>query len=171
MKLLCTFLLLALSAWFAPSVHADDDTNCRKFVFAKYCLGGGTEALALSPVEGASNLFTDGEDQPHTQLEIVDDRIVAIERRVQPGGWREFDLWRKRLERVYRSGEDSSTFPRYAASRSSRLNAIRAGRGSARVDWQQEGWMLSLIWREPEAIHLRYAVSDLAGNSLSIDDL
>lgn len=155
----------------AHSVLAEDAAPCRKLVFSEYCLGGSTESLDLTPVDGLANLYTDNSGQAHTRLEVVAARLVSIERRLQPGGWREYDRWRKRLERVYRSGDDTSTFPRYAASRSSKLNAIRSGRGSARVDWDQGEWLLSLIWREPDAIHLRYTVIDQVNDTLQIDDL
>ncbi|MEM9601266.1 MAG: hypothetical protein AAGA11_00265 [Pseudomonadota bacterium] len=171
MNLPRTVLLLTAAMALTGPVWGDGETACRKQVFGDYCLGGDTSALRLDPVPEVDNTFTDSAGPGHTRLEVVDDTLVAVERRVEPGGWREFDRWLKRLERVYRSGEDNSTFPRYAASRSSKLNAIRSGRGSARVDWPQGGWTLSLIWREPDAIHLRYAVSDADQDRLSLDEL
>ncbi|MEM7377800.1 MAG: hypothetical protein AAF460_09880 [Pseudomonadota bacterium] len=171
MNLPRTVLLLAAAVALVSPVRGDSESACRKQVFGDYCLGGDTSALRLNPVPEAANTYTDTAGEAHTQLEVVEDTLVAVERRVQPGGWREYDRWLKRLERVYRSGQDNSTFPRYAASRSSKLNAIRSGRGSARVDWLQDGWTLSLIWREPDAIHLRYAVSDPGPDGLSLDEL
>ncbi len=171
MTMLTTPLLMALALLWTGVATATGEPDCAKRVFGQYCLGGDASALELTPVEGAEGRFTDAAGNPDTQLDIAAGRITAVERRVEPGGWREYDVWKKRLERLYRSGLNVSTFPRYAASRSSQLNAIRSGRGSARTDWPQTGWLLSLIWREPEAIHLRYELDEPGNQPLSVDDL
>ncbi len=147
------------------------DSDCIKEVFGQYCLGGETAQFQLTAVAGQDGVFTDDNGHPNTALTVRAGRLVAVERRVHPAGWREYDDWKKRLERIYRSGENASTFPRYAASRSSQLNAIRSGRGSARTDWRLDGWTLSLIWRETDAIHLRYALRAADGDQLTEDEL
>ncbi|MEM6987839.1 MAG: hypothetical protein AAF499_15030, partial [Pseudomonadota bacterium] len=123
MNLVRILLLFAFAAIATQPARADDAETCRKQVFGNYCLGGDVSALSLTAVDGLENTFTDSNGESHTLLEVDDSTLLAVERRVEPGGWREYDRWRKRLERVYRSGVDSSTFPRYAASRSSKLNA------------------------------------------------
>lgn len=140
-------LAATLCALASPS-PARADASCLKQVFGLYCLGGAAPAGAPADGEHAAD--------EHTQLLLRDGRIQAVSRQLQPADWLRFNELKVRLVRLYSTAEDVSDFPRYATSRSSKLNAIRAGRGYAAARWQQPGWAVQLEWRTLDHLLLRY---------------
>ncbi|MDO6461995.1 hypothetical protein Q4485_14890 [Granulosicoccaceae sp. 1_MG-2023] len=158
-------LTLWILAWLAVTpLHAEE---CVKMVFNTYCLGGDTAEnlahLASPPParEEAGRQYYEFDDGGKTHRLISrDGRTVAVTRHETPGGWINFTAWKTRLVRLYGRGEDLSDFPRYAASRSSRLNAINAGRGHAEFRWSEAGYTIRLVWDNPDYIALRYELDD-----------
>lgn len=84
---------------------------------------------------------------------------TAITRQETPGGWINYTAWKVKLVRLYGRGIDLSDFPRYASSRSSRLNAINAGRGHAEFQWDQPNFKIKLVWDNAEFITLQYLLT------------
>ena len=136
-------------------------------VFNQYCLGGSTERnlahLATVP-EGLET--ADGEkeftfvDQGKTIiLRSRNEITTVVTRHETPGSWINYTSWKVKLVRLYGRGKDLSSFPRYATSRSSRLNAINAGRGHAEFEWDQSHFAIKLIWDSPDFINLRYLLT------------
>ena len=156
--------LLILACISASPLAADE---CVKTVFNTYCLGGDTIAN-LAHLSSQASPTTEGETQQYVfeddgkthELLSHNGTTVAIVRRETPGGWINFTAWKTRLVRLYGRGEDLSNFPRYAASRSSRLNAINAGRGHAEFRWLETGYTIRLVWDNPDYVALRYELND-----------
>jgi|GEM_PF-6442587 len=145
--------LLALIAVLATPTHADE--TCLKRVFGSFCLGG-TPSTELKPDEnGEATIESSSGD---ITVRISNEQITEVSRALTPADWLNFTDMKVKLVRLYRTAEDTSDFPRYATSRSSKLNAIRSGRGYAGAFWQREGWSISLEWRELDTMHLRYTL-------------
>ena len=138
--------------------------SCTKQIFNRYCLGGTQDTLPtsidpVSSVRGAI-IYRVQDEKKHLKLTLRNGRIDVVSRRESPGGWLNFTAWKAKLGRLYGRGEQIGQFPAYATSRSSRLNAINAGKGYAHWRWQQLGWSVSLIWDHRDYITLRYKLSD-----------
>lgn len=154
MNLVNSSLLAAgvvLAALFSPPTTAAD--TCIKQVFNHYCLGAEAPAELLD--ENNSTVEVDDSNGKVT-LTIKDARIVAVSRDISPANWLSYTDLKVKLVRLYSTAEDISDFPRYATSRSSKLNAIRAGRGYAASRWEQDGWAVELGWRSLDNMQLRY---------------
>lgn len=156
--------LLILACLTASPLRASD---CVKTVFNTYCLGGETAAnLAHLPtppepvIDSETETFVFEDEGKTHELVSRDGLTTIIVRRETPGGWINFTAWKTRLVRLYGRGEDLSSFPRYAASRSSRLNAINAGRGHAEFRWVETGYTIRLVWDNADYIALRYELND-----------
>ncbi|MEM7210181.1 MAG: hypothetical protein AAF434_20335 [Pseudomonadota bacterium] len=166
------FLLPFLCVFMAPQIALSED--CTKLIFKRYCLGGSVATLpdgvSEAIVEDGSpgTRFTDTDGDRIVDITAVDGRIARISRRQPPGNWLHFTEWKTKLVRLYGRGEDRSSFPAYAGSRSSKLNAINAGRGSALIFWQQLGWSVSLRWDHRDYITLDYELD--SSNRLPEDD-
>ncbi len=133
------FVLLG-AALVSQNLYADD---CLKLVFDKYCLGGP------APTHNLDNTQFSLDEQGHISL---------VERRLEPGDWLSFVQWRSELGALYGRGEDHSTLPRFASSRSSRARAVEQGRGQAAMHWPQAGWRIELVWDHLDYLRLRYLV-------------
>lgn len=151
---------ILLAALIVPPPALSED--CVKQVFRSYCLGGEISSL-LQQREAQSQETRDGllrhvfdDDGKRVEVSSRDGRIVSVTREEVPGSYLNFTDWKVKLVRLYGRNEDRSTFPSYAASRSARLNAINAGRGSALAAWPQDGWEVALRWDNPEFIRLEY---------------
>ena len=154
-------LLLWVSLSAGISIVGANSTDCHKLVFNRYCLGGDASLLPASP--GTQQLPGDGLhefEETHqgktVRLALDNGQLVTVVRYETPGGWLNFTAWKARLDRLYGSGKDLGHFPAYASSRSSRLNAINAGKGYAHMSWPQDGWSVELIWNHRDRIELRY---------------
>ncbi len=161
----CFALFAILTCLTAPTVNADD---CIKKVFNRYCLGGDIEdslaGIATEPkvLELDNNqilytLDTNGKTLRITSENSIVQRVVREEK---PGGWINYTAWKVKLIRLYGRGKDLSSFPPYASSRSSRLNAINAGRGSAEFRWDQDGYSIALVWKNPGFLELQYVLEE-----------
>jgi len=156
------FLLPFLCA--CTAVQSAAAQECIKLIFNRYCLGGTIASLPDSATEVAleddasTRRFTDNDGDRHVEILSVHGRIVRVSRRHPPGDWLNFTQWKTKLVRLYGSGDDRSSFPAYAGSRSSKLNAINAGRGSALLFWQQRGWSVALRWDHRDYIALDYVI-------------
>ncbi|GEM_PF-1734400 len=159
------------SAWLACCVAGllaagtASAEDCVKRVFTRYCLGGPVAGL-LDERAPSAERGDDGltryrlEDAGKTVvIGARDGRIVSVIRHERPGGYLNFTDWKVKLVRLYGRGEDLSSFPHYAASRSARLNAINAGRGFALASWPQDGWTVSLRWDNPDHVQLEYQLA------------
>ncbi|MEM7293926.1 MAG: hypothetical protein AAF420_11105 [Pseudomonadota bacterium] len=154
---------------------AAEASECVKQIFNRFCLGGPIAKLNAD----ASELSSDGIETVYQltdrgkYVEIAERsaHIHTVMRRETPGGWLNFTEWKTKLQRVYGRGEDLGHFPAYASSRSSRLNAINAGKGYAHFRWQQSGWSVSLVWNHRDYIELRYALDEHAGGGLDDEGL
>ena len=159
-RILC---LTVLASLLTPTAYADTEGDCLKRVFNQYCLGGPASSLA-DPVdrqttETGLDILTFETAQRPVKVTVRKGRIVAVGRQEAPGTWLNFTDWRAKLVRLYRSGEDLSTLPRYATARNSRLNAIRAGKGRAHLRWPQDGWWVELIWDNTAFVLLNYELA------------
>lgn len=163
-RLLMLPLLMSLLA-AAPS---QADEPCLKQVFNHYCLGGPTPE-GLEADENGRVTIEDA--QGNIALQIADNRIIAVSRELQPANWLNFTDLKSKLVRLYRTAADVSDFPRYATSRSSKLNAIRAGRGYAAARWEQQGWAIQLDWRALDSMQLRYELHAPADATTPINTL
>ena len=141
-------------------------SDCVKLVFNRFCLGGPSESLpAVEPLPERSQeteYFQVLGSDKYLEVGVVNDQISLLTRYEQPGDWLNFTDWRSKLIRLYGQPEDLSSFPAYASSRSSRLNAINAGRGYAHVRWQQPGFSIALVWNHRDHIELRYQLDAAA---------
>ncbi|MDQ7074971.1 MAG: hypothetical protein Q9O24_07425 [Gammaproteobacteria bacterium] len=164
-------LLLGLS----PSLSANDE--CLKVVFKHYCLGGSVDELLATHPNAKHTRSEQGLQLKITQknqLLIIDaekGQIVRISRQHPPGRWINFETWKRKLVRLYRKAEVLGHFPAYASSRSSRLNAINAGKGFAHDRWSQKGWHVDLIWNNPDYILLSYQLNPTQSPNNNDDDL
>lgn len=144
-------LPLLLSVLAATPSQADEP--CLKQVFNHYCLGGPAPADLVADENG--RIFIE-KAKGNIALQITDNRIVTVSRELRPANWLNFTDLKGKLVRLYSTAMDASDFPRYATSRSSKLNAIRAGRGYAAARWEQPGWAIQLDWRSLDSMQLRY---------------
>jgi len=151
---------LLLAALFSHPTTADE--ACVKQVFNHYCLGGA--APSEPPVDDDGTVKVN-DNNGGVLLTIKDARIVAVSRDISPADWLSFTDLKVKLVRLYSTATDISDFPLYATSRSSKLNAIRAGRGYAAARWQQNGWAVELDWRSLDAMQLRYELLTDANTS------
>lgn len=160
------FLILAgallLALFLSPPSQADE--SCIKLVLNSYCLGGEPPAGTTAD---ASGVVVVDNARGEVSLTVKDNRVVAIERTMTPANWLSFNALKVKLVRVYRTAEDKSNFPSYATSRSSKLNAIRAGRGHAAARWQLPGWNVQLLWKSLDEMKLRYEIDDHANSAES----
>ena len=170
-----------------PAAMAQD---CLKQVFNRFCLGGPVTSIELTaeapgtdtplPQTAATDsLSGQSEDSPAQSgssqyrvddktiiVEFNDDnKITRVSRFEIPGTWLNYTDWRSKIVRLYGRGQNLSTFPSYAASRSARLNALISGRGYARMNWPQDGWSVELIWNDTRHIELKYSLSESVGDS------
>ncbi len=137
--------------------------GCVKWVFNQYCLGGvSTDTLAKlnqpTDKEEQENktVYTFRDTDKTIKLVSLNGTNISITRQEKPGDWINFTAWKVKLVRLYGRGEDLSSFPAYATARSSRLNAINAGRGIAEFEWNQKDYIIKLIWDHPDYIQLQY---------------
>jgi len=148
---------LLLSLALTPAAAEE----CVKSVFNRFCLGGSAETLpdssAADTAEAELALTSRGK-QVH--VELHEGMITGVWREEPPGSWINYLEWRNKLIRLYGRGSDLSDFPAYARSRSSRLNAVIAGKGSARTQWEQNGWRVAVIWDNPDYVTLRYELRE-----------
>ena len=166
-------LALVIPLLFIARGTAADE--CVKRVFNRYCLGGPIDGLAtdFSQHRNSDGTTTHRSDNSQKLIELVseDGVITAVARRETPGDWLNFTHWKTKLIRLYGRTEDVSQFPAYATSRSSRLNAINAGKGFAHTRWQQGEWSVSLIWDHRDYITLRYDLISASAGSTSDEGL
>lgn len=166
-KLVSVSLKLLILAWLSSqTVQADE---CVKQVFNRYCLGGDINtflATQASPPEAVS--LDSGGSRYLLQnngktiiLTTHENTITSVTRHETPGDWINYTAWKVKLVRLYGKGEDLSDFPRYASSRSSRLNALNAGKGHAEFTWDQHNHRIKLIWDSPDFIKLSYQLSTI----------
>ncbi|MCB1754911.1 MAG: hypothetical protein KDJ38_05290 [Gammaproteobacteria bacterium] len=157
--------LMFILAWLpAQALLARE---CVKVVFNRYCLGGETatdiERLPTPPEvsqnDQGDTIYRFIEDGKTVLLSARNGITTAITRHEQPGGWINYTAWKVKLVRLYGRGIDLSNFPRYASSRSSRLNAINAGRGHAEFEWEQPDFKVALIWDNADFIKLQYLLT------------
>ena len=78
----------------------------------------------------------------------------------KPGSWLNYTDWKAKLLRLYGRGENLGHFPASASSRSSKLNAVNAGKGFAHTRWQLARWSVSIIWNHRDYIALHYELND-----------
>ncbi|HBR97750.1 MAG TPA: hypothetical protein DD979_10285 [Gammaproteobacteria bacterium] len=141
--------------------------TCAKVVFNRYCLGGdNADNLAHLPTAPPVQTAADGEEEftfeeggKVIRLRARDGITVAVSREERPGGWINYTAWKVKIVRLYGRGTDLSSFPPYAGSRSSRLNAINAGRGHAEFEWPLEEFTIKLVWDHPDYIQLQYLLA------------
>ncbi len=148
----------------SQTAYADD---CVKQVFNRYCLGGSIDTYLEAENTPQTIALENGDTQYLLQdnkktivLTTHENNITTITRRETPGDWINFTAWKVKIVRLYGKGEDLSDFPRYASSRSSRLNALNAGRGHAEFAWDQQDHVIKLIWDTPDFVKLSYQLSD-----------
>ncbi len=158
--------LITAVVLITPSIsRGDAESTCLKQVAETFCLGGDAAAISA---QGES--ITDNDDPELTLSDYqLDDRqlrvaardgvIVTISRLESPGSWINYTNWKKRIIRIYGQGEDTSTLPAYATSRSSRRNAINSKKGRAAMRWPQSDWQLELIWDNTDHLELRYSLT------------
>lgn len=170
-------ILFGLLLWnLATPLQAAEET-CLKVVFKQYCLGGSVETLLATHPKAEQSRSAQGlqlkisDSKQPLIIEAKEGKIVRISRQLKPGRWLNFENWKRKLEQHYRSAEHLGHFPAYATSRSSRLNAINAGKGFAHDRWSQKGWHVDLIWDNPNHILLSYQLNDTQSPTLNNDDL
>ncbi len=156
-------LVLTLPTVFlSPSTLAQ---ACVKQVFNRYCLGATPGSLSISAeqisAQNGTVVYRVRDEKKHLELSTHNNQISAVARREAPGSWLNFTHWKAKLIRLYGQGETLGQFPDYATSRSSRLNAINAGKGFAHIRWQRGEWSVALIWDHRDYIILRYALNTL----------
>jgi hypothetical protein len=150
-----------VATFFSQTAHAE---TCVKRVFNQFCLGGAANTLmSAEPTttkqeDDGTTLYEFSVSGKHVNVLAKDDTIIAVERYEPPGNWLNFTDWKVKLVRLYGRATDQSTFPAYATSRSSRLNALKAGKGVAKASWSEPGWSVTLVWKEPEFIRLKYTL-------------
>lgn len=159
-------LPLLLTAFIALPSQADE--ACLKQVFNHYCLGG---TLPQSLNADAEGLVTIEDKQGDISLEVRDDQIISVSRTLTPANWLSFTDLKGKLVRLYSTATDVSDFPRYATSRSSKLNAIRAERGFAAARWELDGWAIQLEWRTLDSMQLRYELNAPVDTATPINTL
>ena len=158
---LSKFNIILLWPLFSQTAHAEP---CVKRVFNQFCLGGAANTLmSAEPTttkqeDDGTTLYEFSVSGKHVNVLAKDDTIIAVERYEPPGNWLNFTDWKVKLVRLYGRATDQSTFPAYATSRSSRLNALKAGKGVAKASWSEPGWSVTLVWKEPEFIRLKYTL-------------
>lgn len=181
-------MILALALVGGSSQLVADEANCVKLVFNNFCLGGNIANVTVEP-DIENDVTTDAEntsqsltEEPSTQkntylwrdktvlVEYSDEIIVAVTRLETPGTWLNYTSWKTKIVRQYGRGEDRSTFPAYATSRSSRLNALNSGRGFAAMAWPQSGWQVEMLWRDQRHIELRYSLDNSATDDVPVSD-
>ncbi len=160
----CT--LITAVALASPLTGRGDTSACLKTIANTFCLGGSTGEITLTPVSSepaadpANGTVAEYQlDDRLLRVASKESRIFSISRLEQPGSWLSYTDWKKRIIRTYGQGEDATTLPPYATSRSSRRNAINSKRGRAAMIWPQDGWQLELIWDTTEHIELRYSLA------------
>lgn len=143
--------VFALSVLYAPSSHATEP--CLKQVFNRYCLGGAPPDGLLADKDNRIHIES---PQGKVTLQLHGNRISSVSRELTPANWLRFTDIKVQLVRLYSTATDISDFPRYATSRSSKLNAIRSGRGFAAARWEPADWAVVLEWRTLGNMQLRY---------------
>lgn len=173
--LLATATLLLMGS---VRVLAQLPTDCLKTVASTFCLGGSLQDVPLQPVEQmphdqAPDTLVSHYSSADLQWRVhsIDDQITQISRIEKPGDWLAYTNWKKRIIRQYGRGEDRSTLPAYATSRSSRRNAINSKRGHAAMQWARQGWRLELIWDNTQHIEIRYSLGVESTESPTTEDL
>ena len=146
-------LILPLLVSVLAAAPSQADEPCLKQVFNHYCLGGPAPTGLTADEKGQ---VTIDDAKGKIALQITDGRIITVSRELRPANWLNFTDLKGKLVRLYSTATDVSDFPRYATSRSSKLNAIRAGRGYAASRWEQKGWAIQLDWRSLDSMQLRY---------------
>ncbi len=164
MNALKIFLFGPLVAALALSTPASADSACLKRVFNHYCLGGEAPA-------GAADSVQIPDAQGTVSLALADGTIRAVSREIRPANWLNYTDLKVKLVRLYGTATDASDFPRYATSRSSKLNTIRAGRGYAATRWEQSGWVVILEWRNLDHLSLRYELLENTDNQSPVNAL
>ena len=162
--LLACFSLISLT-WLAHTPLAARE--CAKVVFNQYCLGGETDTSiahltdppTVTETDDGNTIYSFVENGKTIMLQSQDNLTLAVTRLETPGGWINYTSWKVKLVRLYGRGSDLSDFPAYAGSRSSRLNAINAGRGHAEFEWDQTHYRIKLIWDNPDFIKLQYLLT------------
>lgn len=155
--------IFPLTSWSEPN-----DPSCVKKVFNTYCLGAPA-AADISWNENGEHTIKDARGD--ITLTMRDQRIVAVSRRLSPANWLSFTDLKVKLVRLYSTATNTSEFPLYATSRSSKLNAIRAGQGFAGARWDQADWAVLLEWRSLDSMQLRYEISAESTDNASDDTL
>lgn len=141
--------------------------DCVKQVFNRYCLGGDIrENLEIVAPDLLADLTKEAEQSlslvsagKTIELGIENGITVNVTRLEEPGDWINYTAWKVKLVRLYGRGTELSNFPAYAGSRSSRLNAINAGRGHVEFAWEQPGYTVKLTWDHPDHIKLQYLLT------------
>ena len=161
-----TQAVMCLLLLHLTSVNTAFAEDCIKQVFNVYCLGGGSDALpdhleAQDEVIDGLRLYKGTLSGKSIEVAVAIDsgRVVSVKRFDPPGSWLHFNERKSRLVRRYGRHEDLSTLPAYATSRSSRMNAINAGRGYAKLLWSQPGWTLALVWDHRDYVTFEYALA------------
>ena len=157
-------MVAALTSLLFSFTAPANGEDCLKQVFTLYCLGGNAEVLPESVrsralEDGRGEIRYYGDSERPVEITVRDGLIVAVARQEPDGAWLNYEEWKRKLVRLYGRGEDRSEFPRYATSRSSRLNVINAGKGKAHMRWPQDGWWVEVVWDNPDYVLLRYAVA------------
>ncbi len=154
-------LVLALMTLF-PTQDIEAE-QCVKKIFNRYCLGGPESAIPDSADKtsdaGGVATYRILDAKKRIELTTHDGRISSVTRHETPGSWMNFSDWKAKLLRLYGRGEDIGHFPAYATSRSSRLNAINAGKGYAHMRWQNTRWSVSVIWNHRDYVALHYELN------------
>ena len=146
------------------SLYAAD---CVKQVFNRYCLGGDIQEILAEVAPDRLSELTEETEKP---ISLVDGgktiiltskngTVMDVTRLEEPGDWINYTAWKVKLVRLYGRGTELSNFPAYAGSRSSRLNAINAGRGYVEFAWEQPGFTVKLVWDHPDYIKLQYLLT------------
>lgn len=165
-------MLVLMAAVSMPTVRAE---QCVKQIFNRYCLGG-----PASTVPGAANKISESDgvavyrlNNGNKRIELAtrNGRISAVTRYETPGSWLNYTDWKAKLLRLYGLGEELGHFPAYASSRSSRLNAINAGKGYAHTRWQRGRWSVSVIWNHRDYVALHYELNAHAQNDAADEGL
>lgn len=164
-KLVSVGIKLLILAWL--SNHTAQADECVKQVFNRYCLGGDVSVFLATQASPPKAILQDNgnshyrlqNDGKTIILTTHDNTITAVTRHETPGDWINYTAWKVKLVRLYGRGQDLSDFPRYASSRSSRLNALNAGKGHAEFTWDQQNHLIKLVWDSPDFIKLTYQLS------------
>ncbi len=142
------------SALLETPIAMADESACAKKVFNQFCLGGSTDTLPPAEQYDEANSRFHYPDQ--VSVNTKSGQIISISKRLPPGRYIHFNDWKAKLIGLYGRTTDHSTLPPYARSRSSRLNAIRAGLGYMETRWEQKNWQILLRWANTDYIELRY---------------